>query len=197
MVIISFFNNRALCKYIMNILFVLNSCLVLEQPTLWDHSFQHTLPQVILLHDSNICNMCPCFIINLVFTKMIYSFIVILLVTTVFTKHTYLHRFLFFLMYRAGSFSRSAVNHESGAKTGLSGIVSGTIMGCALLFLTPLFEYIPQVCFNFNAFLFSVGMQLAGHVCQHVLILRDSWFEQHSLLIALSIIYYGNHGLGS
>lgn len=100
-------------------------------------------------------------------------------------------------MYRAGSFSRSAVNHESGAKTGLSGIVSGTIMGCALLFLTPLFEYIPQVCFNFNAFLFSVGMQLAGHVCQHVLILRDSWFEQHSLLIALSIIYYGNHGLGS
>ncbi|KAL0456687.1 UNVERIFIED_CONTAM: Sulfate transporter 4.1, chloroplastic [Sesamum latifolium] len=43
-----------------------------------------------------------------------------------------------------GSFSRSAVNHESGAKTGLSGIVMGIIMGCALQFLTPLFEYIPQ-----------------------------------------------------
>ncbi|KAL6977305.1 Sulfate transporter 4.1, chloroplastic [Sarracenia purpurea var. burkii] len=43
-----------------------------------------------------------------------------------------------------GSFSRSAVNHESGAKTGLSGIVMGIIMGCALLFMTPLFEYIPQ-----------------------------------------------------
>ena len=40
--------------------------------------------------------------------------------------------------------SRSAVNHESGAKTGLSGIVTGIIMNCALLFLTPLFEYIPQ-----------------------------------------------------
>ncbi|XP_041000401.1 probable sulfate transporter 4.2 isoform X1 [Juglans microcarpa x Juglans regia] len=51
----------------------------------------------------------------------------------------------FFSAYpTTGSFSRSAVNHESGAKTGLSGIVSGTIMGCALLFLTPLFEYIPQ-----------------------------------------------------
>jgi len=51
-------------------------------------------------------------------------------------------------MSNAGSFSRSAVNHESGAKSGVSGIVSGIIMTCALLFLTPLFEYIPQVCFQ-------------------------------------------------
>ncbi|PSS34558.1 Sulfate transporter 4.1 like [Actinidia chinensis var. chinensis] len=51
----------------------------------------------------------------------------------------------FFSAYpTTGSFSRSAVNHESGAKTGLTGIVMGIIMGCALLFLTPLFEYIPQ-----------------------------------------------------
>ncbi|KAL0349221.1 UNVERIFIED_CONTAM: Sulfate transporter 4.1, chloroplastic [Sesamum angustifolium] len=51
----------------------------------------------------------------------------------------------FFSVYpTTGSFSRSAVNHESGAKTGLSGIIMGIIMGCALQFLTPLFEYIPQ-----------------------------------------------------
>ncbi|GLT66914.1 hypothetical protein SLA2020_392540 [Shorea laevis] len=51
----------------------------------------------------------------------------------------------FFSAYpTTGSFSRSAVNHESGAKTGLSGIIAGLIMGCALLFLTPLFEHIPQ-----------------------------------------------------
>ncbi|KAK5795233.1 hypothetical protein PVK06_036491 [Gossypium arboreum] len=51
----------------------------------------------------------------------------------------------FFSAYpTTGSFSRSAVNHESGAKTGLSGIITGSIMCCALLFLTPLFEYIPQ-----------------------------------------------------
>lgn len=48
-------------------------------------------------------------------------------------------------IFGAGSFSRSAVNHESGAKTGLSGLIMGIIMGCALQFLTPLFEYIPQV----------------------------------------------------
>ncbi|XP_012072943.1 sulfate transporter 4.1, chloroplastic isoform X2 [Jatropha curcas] len=50
----------------------------------------------------------------------------------------------FFSAYPAtGSFSRSAVSNESGTKTGLSGIITGIIMGCALLFLTPLFEYIP------------------------------------------------------
>lgn len=51
----------------------------------------------------------------------------------------------FFSAYPAtGSFSRSAVNHESGAKTGLSGIIMGTIIGSALLFMTPLFTDIPQ-----------------------------------------------------
>ncbi|XP_077214482.1 putative sulfate transporter 4.2 isoform X1 [Tasmannia lanceolata] len=51
----------------------------------------------------------------------------------------------FFSSYpTTGSFSRSAVNHESGAKTGLSGITMGIIMGCALLFMTPLFTEIPQ-----------------------------------------------------
>ncbi|KAF7811367.1 putative sulfate transporter 4.2 [Senna tora] len=51
----------------------------------------------------------------------------------------------FFSAYpTTGSFSRSAVNHESGAKSGLSGIVTGIIITCALLFLTPLFKYIPQ-----------------------------------------------------
>ncbi|KAL0717066.1 hypothetical protein Bca4012_066388 [Brassica carinata] len=43
-----------------------------------------------------------------------------------------------------GSFSRSAVNSESEAKTGLSGLVTGIIIGCSLLFLTPVFKYIPQ-----------------------------------------------------
>lgn len=51
----------------------------------------------------------------------------------------------FFSAYpTTGSFSRSAVNHESGAKTGVSGIITGIIMGCALLFMTPLFTDVPQ-----------------------------------------------------
>jgi sulfate transporter 4 len=51
----------------------------------------------------------------------------------------------FFSSYPAtGSFSRSAVNHESGARTGLSGIIMGIIICGALLFMTPLFTDIPQ-----------------------------------------------------
>ncbi|GFR50731.1 hypothetical protein Agub_g12988 [Astrephomene gubernaculifera] len=42
-----------------------------------------------------------------------------------------------------GSFSRSAVNNESGAKTGLSGIVTALVVGFVLLFMTPVFEKLP------------------------------------------------------
>ncbi|XP_065872954.1 sulfate transporter 4.1, chloroplastic-like isoform X3 [Euphorbia lathyris] len=68
----------------------------------------------------------------------------------------------FFSAYPAtGSFSRSAVNNDSGAKTGLSGIVTGIIMGCALLFLTPLFEYIPQC--SLAAIVISAVMSLVDY----------------------------------
>uniref|UniRef100_A0A7S3DR71 STAS domain-containing protein n=1 Tax=Entomoneis paludosa TaxID=265537 RepID=A0A7S3DR71_9STRA len=42
-----------------------------------------------------------------------------------------------------GSFSRSAVNHESGAESGISAIVTATLVALVLLFLTPIFEQLP------------------------------------------------------
>ena len=42
-----------------------------------------------------------------------------------------------------GSFSRSAVNNDSGAQTGLSGFVTGILVMFVLLFLTPIFEILP------------------------------------------------------
>ncbi|MCV6630174.1 MAG: sulfate permease [Flavobacteriaceae bacterium] len=44
----------------------------------------------------------------------------------------------------AGSFSRSAVNNESGGKTPLAFVVSAALVGVTLLFLTPLFYYLPN-----------------------------------------------------
>jgi sodium-independent sulfate anion transporter 11 len=53
----------------------------------------------------------------------------------------------FFSSYpTTGSFSRSAVNSESGVKTPLGGLVTSAIVICALLFLTPAFYYIPDAC---------------------------------------------------
>jgi sulfate transporter 4 len=42
-----------------------------------------------------------------------------------------------------GSFSRSAVNYESGATSAMSGIFQATLVGFTLLFLTPVFEKLP------------------------------------------------------
>jgi sulfate transporter 4 len=42
-----------------------------------------------------------------------------------------------------GSFSRSAVANDIGAKSGLAGGVTGAIVLLALLFITPIFEWMP------------------------------------------------------
>ena len=44
----------------------------------------------------------------------------------------------------SGSFARSAVNVASGAVTQLSAVFAALVIGCALLFFTPLFYYLPQ-----------------------------------------------------
>ncbi len=43
-----------------------------------------------------------------------------------------------------GGFSRTAVNDQAGAKTGISPLVSALVVGLTLLFLTPLFYYLPN-----------------------------------------------------
>lgn len=43
----------------------------------------------------------------------------------------------------SGSFSRTAVNDQSGAQSALSNVVCAVVIGLTLLFLTPLFYYIP------------------------------------------------------
>ena len=44
----------------------------------------------------------------------------------------------------SGSFSRTAINYAAGAKTGISSVISSLSVILALLFLTPLFTYIPK-----------------------------------------------------
>lgn len=51
----------------------------------------------------------------------------------------------FFQSYpSSGSFSRSAVNFDSGAKTGFSSVVTAAIVVITLLFLTPLLYHLPK-----------------------------------------------------
>jgi SulP family sulfate permease len=51
----------------------------------------------------------------------------------------------FFLSYpTTGGFSRTAVNDQAGAKTPLASLFSAAIVGLTLLFLTPLFTFLPK-----------------------------------------------------
>lgn len=44
----------------------------------------------------------------------------------------------------SGSFSRSAINFASGARTGFSSLVTSVVVGVTLLWFTPLLYYLPQ-----------------------------------------------------
>ncbi|MEM1320373.1 MAG: solute carrier family 26 protein [Bacteroidota bacterium] len=44
----------------------------------------------------------------------------------------------------SGSFTRSAVNNDNGAKTGMSSIITALLTGLTLIFLTPLFYALPK-----------------------------------------------------
>ena len=48
-----------------------------------------------------------------------------------------------------GGFSRTAVNDQSGAKTGMASVISAALILLTLLFLTPLFYYLPPGHFSF------------------------------------------------
>lgn len=43
-----------------------------------------------------------------------------------------------------GGFSRTAVNDQSGAKTNMAAVISATVIALTLLYLTPLFYYLPK-----------------------------------------------------
>jgi len=43
----------------------------------------------------------------------------------------------------SGSFSRTAVNFDAGARTGFAAIVSGLVVGATLMFLTPMLYFLP------------------------------------------------------
>ena len=44
----------------------------------------------------------------------------------------------------SGSFSRSALNNESGGRTGMSSIITAALIAITLMFLMPLFYYLPE-----------------------------------------------------
>lgn len=88
-----------------------------------------------------------------------------------------------------GGFSRTAVNDNAGANTGLAAIVTAVLIGVALLFLTPLFYYIP------NAILASVIMvAVFGLIDLHEV--KHLWQVKRDDLALLGITFFATLILG-
>jgi anti-anti-sigma factor len=62
----------------------------------------------------------------------------------------------------SGSFSRSAVNLQSGARTGLSSVVTSLSVVAVLLFFTPLLYYLPQATLAAVIMMAVVGLITPG-----------------------------------
>ncbi len=69
----------------------------------------------------------------------------------------------------SGSFSRSAVNIDAGAVTGLSSVVTGVIVVVTLLWLTPLLYHLPQATLAAVIMMAVVGLI-------NVRAIRHAWF---------------------
>ena len=81
----------------------------------------------------------------------------------------------------SGSFSRTAVAFDAGAKTGFSAIVSGIIVGLTLLFLTPLLFYIPVATLAAIIIVAVVGMI-------HFQPFKHAWrVNPHDAIVALTV----------
>ncbi|NNM16565.1 MAG: STAS domain-containing protein, partial [Bacteroidia bacterium] len=74
------------------------------------------------------------------------------------------------------SFSRSAVNDNAGAKTGISSIVTVGFIGLTLLFFTPLFYYLPKPILGAIVIAAVVGLIDFNYVKQLIRLERKDFY---------------------
>lgn len=84
----------------------------------------------------------------------------------------------------SGGFGRSAVNDQAGAKTGVAAIVSALIVGLTLLFLTPLFYYLPNAVLGAIIMVAVIGLMDIKYPVQ----LYKNRKEEFFLLVATFLI---------
>ncbi|CAI7867292.1 unnamed protein product, partial [Closterium sp. NIES-54] len=100
-----------------------------------------------------------------------------------------------------GSFSRSAVNNEVGARTALSGLIMALMVVATLLFLTPAFRDVPQVALSLvfvihesaNPHMAVLGRLPGTTVYRNVKQYRDAYTYRGVVILRIdSPIYFAN-----
>ena len=91
----------------------------------------------------------------------------------------------------SGSFSRSAVNLQSGAVTGLSSVFTSVTVGIVLLFFTPLLYYLPQAVLAAVIMMAVIGLiNVSGFI--HAW--KAQWYDgAFSIITFLATLYTAPH----
>ena len=88
-----------------------------------------------------------------------------------------------------GGFSRTAVNAQAGAKTGLAAIITAVVVAITLLFLTPLLQYLPK------ATLAAIIMTAVAGLFD-VAEIKHLWHSDRRDLALLALTFAATLGLG-
>lgn len=83
-----------------------------------------------------------------------------------------------------GSFSRTAVNSQSGVRTPIAGLFTGTVVLLAIRFLTFMFHYIPKACLG--AIIISAVIYMVD-----VKIVKDIWTIKKLDLLPFFTTFFG------
>lgn len=82
----------------------------------------------------------------------------------------------------AGGIGRSAVNYSAGANTGLASIITALLMGLTVIFLTPLFFYLPRAVLAAIVIVAVIGLFDAS-------VFRSTWRYNRPDAITLGITF--------
>ena len=82
----------------------------------------------------------------------------------------------------SGSFSRSAVSFQAGARTGLASVVAAAIVVLTLLFLTPLLHHLPQA-------VLAAVIMMAVVSLVHIGAIRNAWRAQRHDGVAAALTF--------
>ena len=88
-----------------------------------------------------------------------------------------------------GSFSRTAVNYHAGAKSGMAGVITALLIVPALLFLTPVFEYMPRAALG-AIIIVAAGKLIDLRMIRQLFLVdaKDGWTL---LITTLTVLIYG------
>ena len=89
----------------------------------------------------------------------------------------------------AGSFSRSSLNFQAGARTPVSSLVCATVILAVLLFLTPLFAALPQAALAAVVILYVVGLIDLGSIMRHWKFYREDGITE--LITVGTVLAFG------